>query len=147
LKQWGQAKQKAPESTPNINNGNILILERIISLLLIKGGMFDCITVDLVILVLCCPKFERIVRLPINKCMMGRIRKGSGVKRVDVSSHSEIGFFGHNSIYFLHLLIVFFLVGLLAMQFLSFHKRNLLLLFNLVNNKGMTLLKLNIVEN
>jgi hypothetical protein len=90
----------------------------------IEGGMFDSITIGLMIFFHGGSIVQRIMRFPINKGMMRWERERRGIERVDMRSHSIIFLLGNESIlldYFAVALIVFRLLALLP---LSLHKRN-----------------------
>ena len=56
--------------------------------------MFYCVTVSLEIVLLCASEMQRVVCFPIDIGVMSGIGKRSGIKGIDVGSHTVVLFLG-----------------------------------------------------
>jgi hypothetical protein len=70
-------------------------------------------------------KEERVVGLPINKGLMGRVRERSGIEWVDVRPHSIVFLLWEEPISFDDFVVTLILFRFLTVLSLSLHKRNI----------------------
>lgn len=121
-----QPKEQSAVSTPNINHGDSFSFQTVAARLLVEGRVLDRVAVSFEIALGRASEVQRIVGFPIDVGVVGRVWEGSGVERIDVCSHSVIFLLGEQPFFFGEFAWSLVLVGLLVLDFLSLHKRNII---------------------
>jgi hypothetical protein len=88
--------------------------------------VFDSVAASLEIVLERSFEMQRVVGLPVDVGVVWWVREGSGVKRVNVCSHSVIFLLGEQPFFFGKLTGSLVLIGFLFLDFLSLHKRNII---------------------